>query len=152
MKKFRYPLERLKQFRALELVTASDAMRQLAAQIHVVEGSISEKQSAIQQAQGNLVSAETASGMVQPDVRRRAGLYIDSVQQEQEQLEQTLDELLQQHAQAHAHLVEKKQSVKMLENHEQRLSTSHHAHQQTLQNKESDELWLTRPSNTGNQI
>lgn len=143
MKKFRYPLQRLKQYREFELESAADTVHLIKEQIVQTQQKITEKQSTINQAQQKLIRAEANTGIVDPELRRLTGLYIDTIQQDKQQLEHTLSELQAQHEHAHTQLLEKKQAVKILENHKQRLSQTHEALEQNLQFKENDELWLT---------
>lgn len=147
MKKFRYPLERLKQVRDLELSSAADTLREIVTEMQKVKSEIENKQGAIHAAQKLLVDSEAKSGTVRPDLRSLSALYIHAVQTEREQLDKIFMELQEKQLQAHALLLEKKQSVKMLENHEKRLSSHHQLHLQKVQQKEDDELWLTRRQN-----
>jgi len=147
MKKFRYPLERLKQFRELELITAADDMRQISNEVQSVKTRITELHASILETQRALVNAEKKTGTIQQDLRKLTSLYVHSAQLDQEKLDKKLKELEQQQEKLHAHLLEKKQSVRMLENHQGRLNTFYQAAAQSLEQKEDDELWLTRPQN-----
>lgn len=148
MKNFRYPLERLKQVRELEMATAADELRQIAATVQEVRNDLQSKQTAMQNAQTLLVETEAKSGMVRPDLRKMTTLYVQSIQVERDKLEAVLQELEQKQKDAHDRLVEKKQSVKMLEKHEDRLQSSYQLAMQSFQQKEDDELWLIRPKSS----
>lgn len=151
MKKFRYPLDRLKQFREFELVGAADAMTQISTLVQDMRARISKKLSSIKDTQHGLISSETKTGTIQPDLRKLTSLYVHSMQEEQAQLEKILKEVEQQQEQTHEHLLEKKQSVKILENHQERLSTHYQLSLQTMQLKEDDELWLIRQKSKTDQ-
>ncbi|TCS37725.1 flagellar export protein FliJ [Paucimonas lemoignei] len=148
MKNFRYPLDRLKQVRELELATAVDELRQVAATVQRVQNDLQSKQTAIQKAQTVLVETESKSGTVRPDLRKMTALYVQTVQAERDKIEAVLHELEQQQKEAHDRLIEKKQSVKMLEKHEDRLKSSFRLAMQGIQQKEDDELWLVRQKNS----
>jgi flagellar biosynthesis chaperone FliJ len=148
MKNFRYPLERLKQFRELEMNSAADEMRLVTAQVQEIKTRIEKLKSSILDAQRTLSNSEKKNGTIQHDLRKLTATYVKSVQQDKELLEKSLLELEKQQESTHAHLLEKKRSVKILENHEGRLSTNFQLKIQNLIHKEDDELWLTRPQNT----
>lgn len=144
MKKFQYRLERLKQVRSLELTEAAEHLRKVAGRLQEVTKHIREKEAAVTELNKNLVLSEEKSGTVRPDLRKLTSLYVQAVQTECKKLEQVQHKLQHEHELAHTQLMDKKQSVKILENHEERLSSQHQVTMQIFQQKEDDEMWLMR--------
>lgn len=152
MKKFQYPLSKLRQVRDIEVSVASDALREVTAQVLKVEVLIEEHRTAIRSAQIKLVETETRTGQISPEMRSTTAWYVQVTQQEQQSLERTLAELKEQEEQLHQQVVSKKQSVKMLDKHETRLASAHDYMVQNVLQKESDELWLTRSASVAEGI
>jgi flagellar export protein FliJ len=144
MKKFRYPLERLKQFRELELNSAADDLRLISTEVQKVKARISEINASILESQRSLMTAEKKTGTIHHDLRKLTSVYVNSAQTDQKDLEEKLKDMEHQQEKLHAHLLEKKQSVRILENHEERLGTMHQLEEQSQHQKEDDELWLSR--------
>ncbi|MBC7380682.1 MAG: hypothetical protein H7346_25055 [Burkholderiaceae bacterium] len=146
MKSFQYPLARLKQIRDVEMQAGVSAVHALQQAIDGVEQQINEKIQETRTVWQTLQETERKQGRLQLDMRRLSGLYVRSLHIAQIQLQQQREGLEQEQAVAHEALLQKRQSVRMLERHEQRLSDDFHTAREKAVQRRGDDAWLARLS------
>ena len=144
MKSFQDPLARLKQIRDVEMQAGVSAVHALQQAIDGVDQRINEKIQETRTVWQTLQDTERKQGRLQLEMRQLSGLYVHGLHAAQLQLEKRREGLEQERAVAHEALLQKRQSVRMLERHEQRLSDDFHTAREKTVQRRDDDAWLAR--------
>jgi negative regulator of genetic competence, sporulation and motility len=142
MNAFQYPLRRLKQLHTLDLESAVNSFREIDAHLNMLIKQIDDRKMAITTAYQDLAARECKSRIILTNARQVTGLYVNALSAELQELDIRRKSVQVEHDVAHAVVLEKKKSVKMLEKHEVRLSERHALAARDRLHKEADELWL----------